>query len=174
MPSTACAVSPPARGTWNFFAKPSSPLRNWLTHDCGTSAGHRQRQESRERLTAHGGNVAKTARQAPPTDHFRSMPIPPKMHIFNREVRRHQQFMVGSQTQDCGVVPDAGHNRRPTPQGRAPARPSPNSLDELSLAFRHGITIPLGRHPTAEYSLQASLLAGNRLLKAIFWRSDVL
>src|ERR1700690_4544814 len=71
------------------------------------------------------------------------MPLPAKMHVLKGEIRCHQQFMVGSQTQDGRVVSDAGDDPCPTRAQGTGDRPAPNSLDQFSLAFRHGITIPL-------------------------------
>ena len=90
------AVSPPASVTPNFSAR-LIRLRD-ETSDPGLRqiARQGQRKERRDRLAAHGGDVAQPASQAAVADRFRRVPVAPEVNAFQREVGRDQNSVSGT------------------------------------------------------------------------------
>ena len=69
----------------------------------------RQREEGRDRLASHGGDVAEPPHQAAMPDGLGRMPVTPKMNSLQGEVGRDQRVFSRGNPQDGAVVPDA-HN----------------------------------------------------------------
>ena len=107
MPPGDSAVSPPARLTLNSAASVSSPRKNRSTQAWGRSSGQRQRKKRRQRLPAHGRDVAEPARQAAMPHRLGRMPCPPEMNILQAEVGCNQGFMTPGNSKHGAVIPNA-------------------------------------------------------------------
>ena len=70
-----------------------------------------QRKERCDGISAHGCNVAESARQAAVANALRGMPFAAKMYPFETEVSGDQRLVACGNTQDGAVVSDAGGDR---------------------------------------------------------------
>jgi len=61
------------------------------------------------RISAHGGNVAKTAYDAASTDNFWREPVAAKVNSFKREVGGDEEIESVSNLLDGAVISDAGN-----------------------------------------------------------------
>ena len=86
------------------------------------------RQECRPWLATHSGDIAQSPRQASPSHYFRRMPLPPEMHVLQREVGRNQQVVTNRHAQHGSVVSDPGYDRS------TGANPAPDPLDQRFLS----------------------------------------
>ncbi len=73
-------------------------------------ARHGQRQEGRERLSAHRCDIAQPPRKAAQSNELRRIPVAPKMDVFDAEVGRYQHLVARRNAQDGAVVPNAGRH----------------------------------------------------------------
>jgi hypothetical protein len=64
-------------------------------------------EEGGERLSAHGGEVAESARERAMAGGGGGMPVAAKVNSLERKVGRHDEVVVGGRAEDGGVVPDA-------------------------------------------------------------------
>ena len=71
------------------------------------SRGQREREEGRQRTRAHGGQIAKAARQRPVADRLRRMPVAAEVAAFEGEVGGDEEFVASGRAQDGAVVADA-------------------------------------------------------------------
>ncbi len=111
----------------------------------GQIARQGQGKEGRDRFSAHGGDVAQSARQAAVADRFRRMPVAAEVDAFQREVGRDQGFSSRQQAQHGAVVSNSGEDRhgssrRSAPIGSEDARQTANLGNQRFFGKRHGAT----------------------------------
>jgi hypothetical protein len=84
---------------------------------------------------SHGGNVAQSAGKAAMADNFGSVPLAPEMNPFKAEIRGHERFVSGGDSQGGAVVADANADRGAALCTRA------HSLDDRLFAQRQANSI---------------------------------
>jgi len=93
---------------------------------------NRERQEDRQWLCSHGGQVAQAARKASVPHRFRRMPPAPEVPVLQGEIRGYADFMPRGWAQDRAVVADAQTDCvRPR---KSSARLMSNGIDQSQFA----------------------------------------
>ena len=76
-------------------------------------------EECRQRLSAHGGDVAQATYEAAAADDFGRMPIAAEVNIFEAEISGDQQFVTGGDAQNRAIIADACQDSPVSPAGGA-------------------------------------------------------